>query len=302
MDLIIISYNTRAITLQSIETALTSYPELNIIVVDNASTDDTIDQIKKNYPKIKIIYNTENLGYSKAVNIGVKHSSSNLVAIANSDVYYQKHSLQILEETLLQQNNFAAAGAQQIYPDGTWQYSYGFLPSMKLGLMEIFLLTGLSRLFAKNKFLKNKSEIKFPEYLDGALIVVKKEIFDLVGGFDESYFFYTEEADFCKKIKEAKFQIVFQPKSQIIHLRGGSSGHFSMNASKAKTFIGSKMIYCRKHLSKFETFVYVKCEVIANFNKYIAWSIIHAIKGNKFSESKKNWFKIMLKTWVKQQL
>lgn len=299
MDLIIISYNTKLITERCISTAFEHHHDLDIILVDNNSTDGTCEYLSERYPEIQIIRNSENLGYAKAVNIGAAASKSEIIAVSNSDVEFIDDSLKILEDYLHNHSDIAVCGPQQFYPDGKWQYSYGELPGIKLGLFELLLISGIKRNLAEKSYLKGNRGIKFPGYLDGALLVIKKSVFDAVSGFDEDYFFYTEEADFCKKVSKIGYKVAHIPDARIIHLRGGSSGHFDMNYKKAEMFINSKILFCNKHLRNFEKKTYRYLEIAANFNKFLVWSIINFLKHSKKSASKKNWFDIMYKTWIK---
>mgnify|MGYP001323924772 FL=1 len=90
MDLVIISYNTKEITARSISTALEHNPNINIVLVDNASTDGSVEFLENKFPSISITVNKKNLGYARAVNIGVSKCNSEFVVAANSDVYYKK--------------------------------------------------------------------------------------------------------------------------------------------------------------------------------------------------------------------
>jgi GT2 family glycosyltransferase len=298
LDVIIISYNTQDITSSCITSVLESYQEAGIIVVDNNSNDGTQENIKKSFPQITLIENKENFGYAKAVNIGMKYSSAEIAVISNSDVTFNAKSLQTLENTLFENENIAVCAPQQVYPDGTWQYSFGDLPGIFLGFKELFFITTLERYLAKKKWENGTLKSFYPGYLDGAVLAVKRKVFEQISGFDEDYFFYTEEADFCKRIKDTGHEILFEPKAEVIHLRGGSSGHFNIDSKKAEMFISSKILYCKKHLSKFETMFYVFLEKLGNFVKYIVWSIV-SIFGISNAKNKSKWFKEILKAWNK---
>ena len=233
------------------------------------------------------------------MNIGVSKCNSEFVVAANSDVYYKKDSIRTLEETLLADPNIAICGSQQIYIDGRWQYSFGYLPGIKLGLMELFFLTGFRRFIFKRKWRQKTIKGFEPEYLDGAVLAMNKKVFVELGGFDENFFFYTEEADFCKRVQDAGYRIYFQPDSEVIHLRGGSSGHFNIDAEKSAKFIKSKILYCNKHLSGIEKLIYYYCEILTNFNKFLVWSFLDLFLNNQTSKTKKNWFRTNFKTWKK---
>ena len=155
LEIIIITYKCAQLALNciaSIPQAVGNY-EYNVIVVDNASGDDTVETIKNHYPNINIIENRANLGYSKAVNIGVNATNSKLLFISNADVEFFPHSLKLLADYLISDDKIGVVGARQEYPDGSWQYCYGDLPGIRTALKDLFLISNVQRLL-RRKFYK----------------------------------------------------------------------------------------------------------------------------------------------------
>ncbi|MCX7879452.1 MAG: glycosyltransferase family 2 protein [Ignavibacteria bacterium] len=191
-DLVIISYNNKTLTSSTIESALnnTVIPE-NIIIVDNASTDGTVPFIKERFPQVKIIENTHNLGYSRAVNIGVEQSKNNYVVISNNDVIFAKTSFEkMLEAISLIKSNFGVIGFLQYYPNGKPQFSYSLFSGIGDAVLHLFFL---HTLFLKFFFLLRKFNLSprlIPVgYVDGAAMCVNREAFKRIDGFDASFFF-----------------------------------------------------------------------------------------------------------------
>jgi hypothetical protein len=100
------------------------------------------------------------------------------------------------------------------------------------------------------------------DYLDGACLAVRRDVFESVGGFDVDYFFYTEEADFCHRIAQKQFKIICNQKARITHLRGGSDLTKGLSIESIRMLIQSKLLFCKKHLKDGETFWYVKLETM----------------------------------------
>ena len=272
-DLIIISYNTRELVVKCIESAIDTADSLieNIIVVDNNSKDDTVEIVKNKFSNVKIIINDDNFGYSKAVNIGVAASTSELVLISNSDILFLDDSIANLIKLFSEDERIAVAGVRQVYPDGTWQYSYGDFPNYKTAILDLFLLSNMFR--ALKKFRYNKlgkdEKLKEVDYADGGLIATRRADFDAVSGFDEDYFFYSEDMDFCYKIKQNNGKVVFTPDAKVVHLRGASSSRKFSGYKSLRAILESKMKFAKKHLSKSSFFAYSIAQIIRSFLLFI---------------------------------
>lgn len=265
-DVVIISYNTKILVancIQSIYNTSLKYVQ-NIIVVDNCSSDGTVEYLKTNYPDVIIVKNEGNYGYSYAVNRGVEQSSSEFVIISNSDVIYLDKSIERLLEKLSKSKKIAAAFPRQIFPDGSYQYSYGDFPIILSGLKELTFINPIEN--SLRKILFNKLKIDFPKfcfgYADGAVLAVKKSVFDEIGGFDEDYFFYSEDMDFSYRIKLFGKRIVFCPSSRVIHLRGASSTSDRFSYETTKKLLLSKVFFAKKHNLLNKLKFYAKCQII----------------------------------------
>lgn len=282
-DIIIISYNTRELTDNCIKSIINDNENSinRIIVVDNASKDDTVNYIKTNYPSVILVRNSENLGYAKAVNIGIKYTESEVVIISNSDVVYPRNSIITMLEFIHKSQEIGCTAPQQIFSDGSWQRSYGFYPSVKLALMDFFLITSLNNAFKKTfwKFLPIDRHPKYVEYLDGASLFIRKKAFEQLGGFDEDYFFYTEETDFCYRMNRTQWQVIFYPKVKIIHHRGAS--YQNNNPEVIKMLIESKILFCKKHYPKFHTNLFIKIEKFHSIVMKYLWRFVSLLfKGD----------------------
>ncbi len=302
VDIVIISYNSRKLTENCINSLINGNESLikKIILVDNASQDDTVSVIKKKYPSIELILNSENLGYAKAVNIGIKYTNTEIVIISNSDIIYPPGSVQSMVQYINKSLEIGCIAPQQIYPNGAWQRSYGFYPGLKHALMDLLFLTSFNNLFKKMfwKILPIDRNPKYVEYLDGACLFIRKEAFAQLNGFDEDYFFYTEEADFCYRLNRSQWQVVFYPKVKIIHNRGGSSQ--SNHSDFIKMLIESKILFCKKHYTNFHTKLFIKIESYHSIIMKFLWRFISLFSsGNtKIKAQKKiNFFNTCLTVW-----
>lgn len=301
-DIIIISYNTRELTDNCIKSIIKDNENSinRIIVVDNASKDDTVNYIKTNYPSVLLVRNSDNLGYAKAVNIGIKYTESEIVIISNSDVVYPRDSIKTMLEFFYKSQEIGCTAPQQIFADGSWQRSYGFYPSVKLALMDFFLLTSLNNAFKKTfwKFLPIDRHPKYVEYLDGACLFIRKKAFEQLGGFDEDYFFYTEEADYCYRMNRTQWQVIFYPKVKIIHHRGAS--YQNNNPKIIKMLIESKILFCKKHYPRFHTNLFIKIEKYHSIVMKYLWRLLSLLLRGDIklkANSKHEFFSICSNIW-----
>ena len=278
-DIIIISYKHPELTIACLNSLNSATGKLNInpVVIDNNSGDDTVETIKSEFPHIHIIENSTNLGYAGAVNKGAKFSDSKYIIISNSDVEYYPHSIEKMITFMEENPDVAVCGPQQVYPDGSWQYCYGDYPGIKQVLKEIFLLSGVRRYIKKKKFQNNDPAFdtkKCVQYIDGAVMAVRRSDFNAIKGFDEDYFFYTEETDFCRRIDKFGKKCVYLPGIRVMHHRGGSTGANTMPPNKADIFVSSKVLFCKKHNSSFYCRIYIVLEIIHNFIKLVLWKLL----------------------------
>lgn len=286
IDIIIINYNNFEITKKCVASVLNNYKTIiNVIIVDNNSTDGSVEKLKECFPDIKFFRNNENLGYAYAVNRGFENSSSDIVIISNNDVIYSPESIENLIEPFYQMNRIGVVGPQQIYPNGKWQYSYGNFPGIKTAILDLFFISYFSHIINKVKWrLKIHSrELKEVEYIDGAVMAINRLAFQSVNGFDEDYFFYTEEADFCYKLKKNGWKIIFNPNSIVIHERGGSTSKIGLNSKNVEMLINSKTKFCQKHLTKLESGIFIIIEIISHFLLAKFFRILNNIFKGKIS-------------------
>lgn len=302
-DVVIISFNTKELVRNCIDSAIKTSGELinRIIVVDNASSDGTVEYLKKHFPNIIIIANEKNHGYAYAVNQGAAVCDSEIVVIANSDIIFTEGALNILIKELIKDKKCAVTFPRLIYPDGKYQYSYGDLPNAKSALGELFFLKPLGNCI--REYLFNNFNIDLPKYCfgyaDGAFLIVKKGIFEKIGGFDTDYPFYSEDMDFSYRIKASGYRIKFCRQARIIHIRGGSSNPNKFSYKTTEKLLRSKVIFARKHIRPFSFKLYGRVQIIKSKLILILSSLINKIVKKKFgniefhSNNSKIWKEIL---------
>jgi len=252
LTFIIVSFNTVDLLEKCLKTLFdsitNSVSEAEVIVVDNGSTDGTIEFIKNNYPDLVLIESIDNLGYSKAVNKGAQIAKGDFIAIVNSDIQVNSNAINLLLDYLKKHRNVGVIGPQMVFPDGKWQRSYGEVPSIVNVFSDVLLISVLRDNLKKLLWPLIKLDF-YPKdvgYIDGAFMLTPREIFNQMNGFDEDFFFYAEDLDYCYRIKRNNYKVVFFPKSKIIHVKGGSSIK-KLNLRYTSMLLDAKILFIKKH-------------------------------------------------------
>lgn len=223
LSIIIVNFNALNLLkkcLDSIQQNVTISYE--IILIDNHSTDGSVAFIHKNYPKIKFIENQENLGFSRANNQGLEISQGDYVLFLNNDTEVLPDSLEKLLQFLQENPDVGAVGPQLFYPDGRFQHSTGWYPSI---WNEWKMKNIVKKLDAGDKTFLDKLAQQFQQqqevdWITGACILTRYDLVTELGGFDEKMFMFFEDVDLCKRIQNAGYRIVYFPEAKIIHHQG----------------------------------------------------------------------------------
>jgi GT2 family glycosyltransferase len=142
--------------------------------------------------------------------------------------------------------------------NGKWQYCFNNFPGAMLAIKDVLFISTMQRAIFKFRDAIGKwNKPRRVGYIDGAVIAVARDTFRKVGGFDETYFFYTEETDFCRKLKQiGKHRIVY-PKAKVMHYRGGSSGSPLMKEKNIRMQVKSQIYFCEKWLPDYSRYVFI---------------------------------------------
>lgn len=187
-----------------------SYRNFEIIVVDNASTDGSVEIIEKNFPNIKLIKNTENVGFSKGNNIGIKHSGGDMIALFNPDAVAEKNWVSILVNSLKSSEKIGAATGKLYYLGD------------KFGKDAVFCTWSKMNTFSANPYNFHDDEpISKVDYLTGAAMMVKREVIDKIGLMDNDYFLYFDETDWCARMIRAGYDMLYVPTAIAWHAVSG---------------------------------------------------------------------------------
>jgi N-acetylglucosaminyl-diphospho-decaprenol L-rhamnosyltransferase len=226
LSVVILSYNTQDLTLACLKSIASQHQEelgkkeLEVVVVDNASTDDSASAISRlQFPasSLKLIQSKENLGFGKGCNFGAKEAQGKYILFLNSDTEILDKGLLRMAKFLEEHKQAAILGGKLENTDGSLQPSAGKFYNL---FNLLIMLLGLERF----GFLRSSpSNIKKVDWVSGACMMVKRDIFEKLGGFDEKLFMYVEDMEICFRAQKIGFATYFYPDIKLRHKSLGSS-------------------------------------------------------------------------------
>lgn len=230
VSIIIVNYKTEQLLQQTLSSVVqtTSNLEYELIVVDNASNDGSVSMVKREFPQVLLIENPENQGYAKANNIGIRRAHGEYVLLLNSDTVVTEGSIKACVDYMKADASIGALGCRVELRDGTLDHACkrGF-PTPEASL---YYVLKLDKLFPNSKRFGQYDLTYLPEdqindvdCLIGAFMLVGRSAIEKVGMLDEQFFMYGEDIDWCYRIKEAGFRLVYYPEVKILHYKGESS-------------------------------------------------------------------------------
>ncbi|WP_026884420.1 glycosyltransferase family 2 protein [Clostridium akagii] len=269
ISIIIVNYNTKDLIKACIESIYdnTKGISFEIIVVDNASSDDSIEMLENDFKDVKLILSKVNGGFAYANNLGIKKSVGRYVFLLNSDTIILKDAMEKMIGYMDEKENIGMLGPKLLNKDLTHQTSISGFPTFKREVYHMYKLKNVLKIplvksfFVKfggifgskdvEQYMKNYQSIEEPEevqVLVGAALLLRRQTIEDIGMLDERYFMYYEEIDYCLKASIAGWSRVYYPHAQIIHLIGQSSEKLS-----AMTFYEryrSMILYYRKNYGR----------------------------------------------------
>ncbi|BCX04459.1 MAG: glycosyl transferase [Candidatus Roseilinea sp.] len=252
VSIVVVNWNTRDLLLRCIRCVYDMCADLSleVIVVDNASSDDSVLALQARFPHVHVIENHENVGFARANNQGVRASSAPYALLLNSDAFLTVGALQVMLDLIRREPRAALVGAQLRNADGSFQASHTPFPNL---WREFLILSGLGRMLKGPWYPSRCDEVKkgpqIVDYVDGACMLVRRDAYLQLGGLDEGYFMYSEEVDLCLRLKQHGWQVWYQPAAQVVHLGGASS--VSRRMEREREMYRSRLRFYRKHYGTF---------------------------------------------------
>lgn len=225
VSVIIVSYNTRALLARCLASiAAEPRPPDEVIVVDNASADGSADMARAEFSDARVIANSENRGFAAAANQGLRAANGDYLCLLNPDTQLFPGALDALADFLQEQPTVGLVGPTLLHSDGTYQHAAFRFPTLAMAFLDFFPLhhrVSHSRLNGRYPFAQYERPFAMDHPL-GACMMARRAVCAEVGLLDERFFMYCEEIDWCRRIKQAGWEIMHVPGARVVH-HGGQS-------------------------------------------------------------------------------
>ncbi len=237
--------------------------DMKIIVIDNASTDDSIKNAQKKFPEVLYILNSENVGFGKANNQVLKNLKTEFVLILNPDVEVEKGVIKGCIEYMKEHQDVGALTPEILLPDGRIDLTAHRGFPTPWASFKYFFLKNDDLYHLSKRDLKNVHEV---DAVAGAFLLTRKSVLEKSGYFDEEYFMYAEDIDLCFRIKEKGYRIMYLPYLKVLHFKGVSTGlkkhsqeittaNFETRRRSLDAFYSTMKTFYRKHYAENNLFL-----------------------------------------------
>lgn len=237
LSIVILSYNTKDLLKQTID-SITMKPEWEMIIVDNASADESVAMVKKDYPWVKLIENKENVGFGRANNQAMRIAKGDYYFILNSDTEVKEDAIDQLLVYMDKHPKVAAITPKVVLKDGAID------PACHRGMptpwRSFTYFSGLEKLFPSSKLFGGYHQtylglntIHEIETTAATAMIVRKTAVDEIGMFDEAFFLYGEDLDWCKRMTDGGWKIVYYPKAIVVHYKSQSGKKHKAKKTKS---------------------------------------------------------------------
>ena len=251
-------------------------PSVEIIVVDSASHDGSGEMIREKYPDVQLSVQGENVGFTRGNNIGFREAQGKYLLLLNPDTEIIDDAIVKVWQYMKQHSDVGIIGTHTLNTDDSHQSTRRRFPTLATGIFESTWLASFApqSIDRHYKMLDtDNNAVLDVDWVQGSFMLVRREVYEQIGGLDEGYVMYSEEMDWCKRAKDAGWKVVYHGGAFITHHGGQSSGQVA--AFKQIQFHTSKLRYFRKHHG-YMTYFILRVIILLQF----AWQlIIEGIKG-----------------------
>jgi len=264
LSVVVVSFNTGGILgncLTSVVKTLEGVP-FELIVVDNASTDGSAEMVEREFPEVRLIKNSTNVGFAAANNQAIKNAHGTYLLILNSDALVREGCVEVLARFLDDHPLAAAAGPKILNIDGTLQNKGFCFPSIAGSLLflsgaeKLIAAKTLNRLFPG--FYWDENEVAEVDFLHGCCMLIRKDAIEATGGFSEDYFMYFEEQDWCWRARRKGYGVWYVPSAEVFHY-----GAASPLTNRSDVFSRSMLIFYRKNIGAIRGFAITLLQIFS---------------------------------------
>jgi len=320
LSIIIVNYNVKEFVLNLLGSISKASSNLSseIFVVDNASDDGSVEAVKEKYPSVTLIDNKKNIGFGAANNQALEKANGKYFLLINPDTIVREDTFSKMISFFEKNLNCGIAGCKVLNPDGSLQLACrrGF-PGPWTSFTKVM---GLSRIFPKSKLFArynltylDENQTYEVDAISGAFMMLRKEVYQKIGGFDPQFFMYGEDLDLCYRTQKAGYKVYYVHDTEIIHYKGESTKRSSID--ETKVFYDAMHLFVKKHFStsflvesilqaaivfrKLIAFANVyKLSIISIIADFMVYSSVIIISEKLYLESRIHGFPNYAKPWV----
>ena len=278
VSIIIVSWNAREYLIGCLMSLYEEDPPwAEIIFVDNGSSDGSADAVEELFPEVRLIRSDENLGFAKANNIGIMASAGKFVCLMNSDMVVLGGCMETLKARMDSDPSAGLVCPRVLNPDMTLQPTCRRFPSLKGAFLSAIGLDS-------RNYMPHDSVME-AEAVSGCFMLARRAAIDQAGLLDERFFFYAEDKDWCRRIKNSGWKIIYLPEAKAVHYGGSSS------SAPVKIYIElhkANLKYWRKHHGSARTIVYLAIVMLHQALRIGSAAVVFAlVPGRRKSEARK---------------
>ena len=276
LSIIAISYNTKELLLQCLQAVEQTVVAVDyeIIVVDNASRDGSAEMVHTLFPRAHLLANNHNVGFAAA---NIRASRGEFLLLLNSDAVLLPGAVDSMLACMREEPRVGVVGGKLLNPDGSFQHSFANFPTV---WSEVLLLTRLYRLVLPATYPsypeRRSMERRAVDWVSGALLMARREAVDGVGLLDEAFFMYTEEVDWCYRMRADGWQVLYLPEAGAVHRAAGSE-HAQADGKRAQLY-HSKWLFLRKHRGRVSAWVFRSLVLLVSSLNLFLWMLRALVK------------------------
>ncbi len=284
LSVVIVSWNTAELTraaLRSLEDHLSSAAH-EVIVVDNASADGSQEMIASEFPHVRLIRNSENVGFGRANNQGMGVARGRWFLLLNSDAKLIDGSVATLWRRIQDDRTLGVAHCRLVSPDGGLQYTTYRFPSVKLALLDNVGLSKLAPARVRENLLGGYWEQNYERDVDsvaGAFMLLPREVFEETGGFAEEIFMYGEDIEWCYRIQEHGWRVRYFPDATVLHQNHASTDKWIDDTRRTAISIGAQRAMVAERYSDADAAVYLAILILATASRLLYYRTRGLMQG-----------------------
>ena len=284
LSIIIVNWNVRDLLdacLGSIYASDLDSEDLEIIVVDSASQDDSVAMLRAKYPAVILLPQSENIGFTRGNNLGLARAQGDYLFLLNPDTELSPTALTLMLQFMDSRPDVGIIGPHTLNSDGSHQSTRRRFPAVITGIFESSWLAawGPHAIERNYRLLDTPdADIMDVDWVQGSALLLRRAVYQDVGGLDEGYTMYSEELDFCRRANSAGWRVVYHGGARITHHGGKSSDQAS--AFKQIHFHTSKLRYFRKHHG-YRAYLFLRSLLLLQFTWQLALETVKGALGHK---------------------